>query len=324
MVDLANSSLQHVSSQLTEFNSQLLNDVLDGLSQPVKKLNPKYFYDEKGSAYFDEICSLDEYYPYQTELTLLPRIAQDTAELLSGDYSIVEFGAGSLKKIKPLFEAMRGIKRFVPIDISGAHLRSACQSLQEDYPDIIMHPIEADFSLPVILGERGNEKNLGFFPGSTIGNFTPEDARNFLYSAKMTLGKDGYLLIGVDTKKSPNILHKAYNDQKGVTAKFNLNILDRINRDLDTDFQVDKFEHYAFYNAGKGCVEMYLMSSEDQVVDVDGAAFQIKEGESIHTESSYKYTPEEFTSLAMSAGWSVKKQWLAEDNMFSTFLLSNR
>lgn len=301
---------------------EFLNHILDGLSAETKALNPKYFYDERGSYFFDQICDLKEYYPYQAELSLLPKIAAELNTILQADQSVVEFGAGAVKKIQPLLSQIKSIKNFTAIDISGEHLRSACAALQVEFPNIHIHAIEADFCKPVELKSQGKENRLGFFPGSTIGNFTPLDARNFLTNAKQSLGDNSQFLIGVDTKKSPVKLHHAYNDAQGVTAQFNKNVLERINRELRADIDVSKFEHYAFFNTAKGCIEMHLVSLVEQSIYIDGVEVKFDLGESIHTESSYKYSPKQFTALARDAGWEVDKVWLAEGDMFSMFLLS--
>lgn len=295
-------------------------DVLEGLSASTKSISPKYFYDDTGSQYFDEICDLEEYYPYRTELKLLPLVAEELAERFLKPTSVVEFGAGSLVKIRPLLTAMSSVCEFIPIDISGDHLFQAAQRLKKVFPRVQVHPAQGDFCHPVALNTFRGER-LGFFPGSTIGNFTPDQAGAFLDSAKTTLGQKAYMLIGVDTKKSPELLHKAYNDQKGVTAKFNLNVLERMNRELNTNVDVDAFEHYAYYNPTKGRVEMHLVSKKKQTIKLGQHAITIQSGEAIHTECSYKYTPDEFQSLATKSGWCVEQTWLAEDDMFSMHLL---
>lgn len=306
--------------KLAESSRHFLQDVLDGLSLSPKQLQPKYFYDQRGSDLFDQICQLDEYYPFRCELELLPQVAKDLRDTLTRDYAMVEFGAGSLQKVIPLLNEIEGIKSFTPIDISGEHLQQACQRLQQHYPALQVNAVVADFCQPVALP---NSKlcPLGFFPGSTIGNFSPVQAHSFLRHAGETLGQDSYLLIGVDTKKSHEILHAAYNDEHGVTAAFNRNLLVRINRELDADFNVERFAHHALYNAGKGRVEMHLVSNVEQEVQVCGHPFSFCAGESIHTESSYKYTTEEFSLLARSAGWVVQTSWLARNNLFAVYLL---
>jgi len=300
--------------------SEFCQHVLEGLNAQPKQLSPKYFYDQQGSVFFDQICELEEYYPYRHELRLLPIVARDLSRVLKSEYSVVEFGAGSLLKIRPLLDWIRGIQQFIPIDISGQHLREACAELALEYPRIQIRPIEGDFTSSVELGHTSGER-LGFFPGSTIGNFTPEKAKSFLCAARDTLGERGYLIVGVDTKKSPDILHKAYNDELGITAKFNLNLLTRINRELGANIAVDSFEHYAHYDVEAGCIKMHLVSLVDQEYHVAGQKVVFRQGESIHTESSYKYSTDEFSALAQGSGWQVEQCWLAERGMFSMFLL---
>ncbi len=298
-------------------------NVIGGLNRRDKKLHPKFFYDEKGSAFFDQICQLDEYYPYKTELALLPKVAKALTSILTDEYSLIEFGAGSLLKVQPLLDEIRGIQQFIPIDISGDHLIRSCQELMAIYPLIDVRPVDGDFTQEVDIPNPKHLKRLGFFPGSTIGNFSPSEASGFLDNARKTLSRNSHLLIGVDTKKSPAMLHRAYNDEQGVTAKFNKNILHRINQYFDSNIDVNKFEHYAFYNANKGCIEMHLVCLESQVVHLDDVRIDFNEGETIHTESSYKYAPNEFQLLAYQSGWATKKLWLSENNMFSMFLLKN-
>lgn len=319
------TSLKKIQNQKAvvkpETESEFVSDVLTGLSAQYKFISPKYFYDEPGSRYFDEICDLEEYYPYRTELGLLPEVAKAIAKQGLGNLSVVEFGAGSLFKIRSLLEHIPCIKHYLPIDISGDFLRKASKKLSADFPKITVEAIEADFYQPVEL-ENLNGKPLGFFPGSTIGNFTPESAVAFLENARSTLGDNSLFLVGVDTKKSPNKLHAAYNDERGVTAKFNLNILHRINRELNADIAVENFEHYAHFDAAEGCIKMFLVSLVEQELEIMGEKIRFKKGEAIHTESSYKYTSQQFAALAEQAGWRVENSWQAKDEMFSTYLLA--
>ncbi|VUD64200.1 Histidine N-alpha-methyltransferase [Thalassocella blandensis] len=303
--------------------NQFYYDVLAGLNASQKHLSPKYFYDESGSHYFDQICALDEYYPYKTELTLLPEVASTLAKNLQGQFALVEFGAGSLLKVKPLLNEIDGIHRFMPIDISGEHLVSACEQLQQEYQSLEVAPTVADFTQPLALDGFHGLQPLGFFPGSTIGNFTPDEAAGFLQNVRNILGPDSYLLIGVDTKKSPRTLHRAYNDQMGITAKFNLNILHRINRHFDSRLDVADFEHYAFYNTSEGRIEMHLVSRKAHNIVLDETIIHFDEGESIHTESSYKYSPQDFQTLAAKTGWQIDQAWMAQGDMFSMYLLKN-
>lgn len=295
-------------------------DVVAGLTSQQKSLNAKYFYDQRGSAYFDEICELAEYYIFKTELGLLPRVARELSKLVPGPKEVVEFGAGSVHKIVPVLKYCPDIERFTAMDISAEHLDAACSSLAQTFSNVDVNAIAGDFTKPIALAACDITR-VGFFPGSTIGNFTPTDAREFLCNARLSLGEDAYFLIGVDTKKSPETLHRAYNDASGVTAKFNLNILQRINQELDADFELQKFEHYAYYNASQGRIEMHLVSLDDQRYCINDAVIEFSRGESIHTENSYKYTPHEFRQLAARAGWHCLKTWLAEDDMFAMYLL---
>lgn len=323
MLEATVKAVQSSQHAQPNYHSDFLDDVLFGLAQPQKQLSPKYFYDTKGSHYFDQICELDEYYPYRTELDLLPKVAKQLALILGGEITVIEFGAGSLKKIQPLLDRIDAIQTFIPIDIAEDFLHQQCRQLRKAYPDIEITPISGDFTQPLDLPEVRDGIKMGFFPGSTIGNFSPEDAVDFLRNAGKTLGADSHLLIGVDTKKSPNILHQAYNDNQEVTAKFNLNVLQRINRELDGDFDLSAFEHYAFYNAPKGRVEMHLVSADKQKVSIANQVFHFNQGETIHTECSYKYNPDEFCALAAEANWHCEHTWMSSNSFFSLHLLRN-
>lgn len=302
--------------------SEFFLAVFDGLSGTPKSLPPKYFYDSQGAQFFDQICDLDEYYPYRTELRLLPRVARDMADMFHAHtgLSVVEFGAGSLHKIKPVLRSMNMIRRFTALDICGDHLQEACVTLNQEFPSLVIERVEGDFTKPLHWSAHGCTP-VGFFPGSTIGNFAPDDAVAFLDSARQTLGQGSYMLVGVDTKKRESIMHRAYNDSQGVTARFNKNILERINRELGGDFNVNDFEHQAWYNHEHGRIEMHLCSQRRQRVRVQGYDFDFERGETIHTENSYKYDPHEFEALARRAGWYRCRGWLAEDGMFSMTLL---
>ena len=323
VTDLGGSGMQESlrrKADIKDDNEQFIQDVIAGLSNQRKYLPAKYFYDQIGSHYYDQICELPEYYPYRAELDILDQVATDINQLTDNN-SVVEFGAGSLHKIQPLLDRITSVNAFIPIDISGNHLQQACRTLKALYPAITIKPVVADFTVPVSLGNRAQDKNIGFFPGSTIGNFTPPEAEVFLTHALKTLGKDSIFIIGVDTKKSPGILHAAYNDSAGVTAKFNLNILDRINREMDADIDLGKFEHYAYFNPTKGCVEMHLICLENYTTCIEGVRVKFAKGESIHTESSYKYTPLQVCQMANAAGWTVKHTWHAEYEIFAVYLL---
>lgn len=312
----------HVAEITQGYGDQpLYREIIDGLTATRKTLSPKLFYDKIGSRYFDEICTLDEYYLYQSEMVLLPKVAEELDIALTEDVSVVEFGAGSLHKIQPLLERVGKIKEFIPIDISEHHLMEASSKLRLNFKNLDINPFTADFCQPIEL-PQSRYRRMGFFPGSTIGNFTPDEAQLFLRNALGTLGEGALLLIGVDTKKSAEILHAAYNDSQGVTAKFNLNALHRINREFDGDINVDNFEHYAFYQATLGRIEMHLISLLEQDMFVGGHCIRLHQGESIHTENSYKYSLHDFGSLARLSGWEVARHWIADQGMFSMYLLS--
>jgi len=296
--------------------------VVDGLAQRQKRLSSKYFYDERGSKLFDQITRLPEYYPTRTETALLRAHAAEFAELIGPCASVVEFGSGSSTKIRILLDALDAPAAYVPIDISREHLIASAKDLADDNPDLPVVPIAADYTQPLKLPEiTGEAVRIGFFPGSTIGNFSYTEAVGFLRTAATELGTDNGLLIGVDLKKDVDILHAAYNDRAGVTAQFNLNILRHINRELGADFDLDGFVHNALWRPEKGRIEMHLVSKRAQRVRVDGRVFDFAAGESIHTEDSHKYTVEEFHALAAEAGWRAYRHWVDADELFSVHYL---
>ena len=299
-------------------------DVLDGLSGAPKSLPCKYLYDAQGSRLFDKICALEEYYPTRTETALLKEHAARIAAAIGPHATIVEFGSGSSEKVAILLKALESPRAYVPIDISHAHMTAAAARLAIDYPEIEVRPVSADYTRPFRLPHDPHAQSyVGFFPGSTIGNFDPREAQAFLADVRLRLGAGGCFLIGVDLKKPEPILHAAYDDDAGVTAAFNLNLLRRINREIGADFTLDGFEHEARYDPVKGRVEMHLVSREVQRVTVAGRAFAFAAGESIHTENSYKYTVGEFHDIAAGAGWSVEAWWKDGDALFSIHLLGN-
>lgn len=295
-----------------------------GLRGEPRSLPPKYFYDETGSALFDRICRLDEYYLTRTELGLLTRHGSEIAECIGERAEIVEFGAGSLVKIRIVLDALEAPLRYVPIDISATHLAIHAERLASDYPDLAVLPLAADFSRGLRLPPRlpGTRRRVGFFPGSSIGNFTPGDAAVFLESAARLLAGGG-LLIGVDLAKDPDILHRAYNDAAGVTASFNKNVLVRANRELGTDFDVEAFRHYAYYNPAQARIEMHLVSLRDQVVSFDGERFGFRPGQGIHTENSYKYGIAQFRRMAELAGFVPGPVWCDPNALFSVHWLES-
>jgi dimethylhistidine N-methyltransferase len=301
-----------------------LSEIADGLSRPTQKVLPcKWLYDERGSQLFDQICALDVYYPTRTEQLILEQNAQEIARQCGPRAAIIEYGAGSAVKVRILLDALEDPVAVVPIDISGEHLAAACAGLARDYPEIEVKPVRADYSQPVPLPdfEREPRRQVAFFPGSTIGNFHRDKAAEFLSRIASTVGSGGALLIGVDIKKDREILEQAYDDPEGVTAEFNRNLLRHLNRALRTDFRVDRFAHRAVYQDDAGRVEMHLVSLEDQTVKVGKDEFTLDEGETIRTECSYKYSPDEFHSLARDAGFKVVGEWFDEDDLFGVYLL---
>lgn len=301
--------------------SEFLTDVMNGLSREQKTLSPKYFYDANGSALFDAICELDEYYPTRTELGVLSERAEEIAKLVEGQH-LIEFGSGSSVKIRVLLDAADGLASYVPVDISREHLLAAAQSISDDYPTLDVIPVCADFTKAFQLPDTvAAGTKAGFFPGSTIGNFSRPEAENFLIMAAGMLGNGGGLVIGVDLKKDPKLLHAAYNDADGVTADFNLNLLTRINRELEGTFDLTTFTHDARYVEEKGRVEMHLVSLKDQTIMIHGRPFDFRKDESIHTENSHKYDIDEFHEMGRQAGFAPDKTWTDTNNLFSVHYL---
>lgn len=295
------------------------DDLHRALAQRPRSISPKYFYDETGSALFEQICGLSEYYPTRTELALLQRHAAEMAELIGPGAQLIEYGAGSLTKVRVLLARLRAAQAFVPIDISGPHLMQACASLRADYPDLHIQAVVGDFTRPLTWPPApvgGAGRRVGFFPGSSIGNFTPAQALDFLTMTASQLCGGG-LLIGVDLIKEPALLHAAYNDSQGVTARFNLNLLERARRELGARFEPGGFSHSAFYNAPLQRIEMHLLSLRRQVIELQGMAYEFEAGETLHTENSYKYSIAGFQALAERAGyragtvWSDAQQWFS-------------
>jgi len=301
-----------------------LKALIAGLRQRQKGVSPKFFYDEKGSRLFDEITELEEYYLTRTEMALFDRYHDQIAEALASsvrDNCLVEYGSGSSAKVPKLLETLRPAA-YVPVDISAEHLQSAARGLQGAYPWLSVYPTCADFTqafeLPNVVA--GLDRT-GFFPGSSIGNFEPNGAVEFLVNVTQTLGPNGRLLIGVDLKKDVGVLEAAYNDSRGVTARFNLNLLVHLNRRYAGDFDVENFAHRASYNEAKGCIQMFLESRSEQTITLAGERFEFAVGERIHTENSFKYAPDEFAQLASRAGFSVTFTWVDERRWFGVFLL---
>jgi dimethylhistidine N-methyltransferase len=299
-------------------------DVLRGLSAAAKEIPSKYFYDEAGSKLFDRICELDEYYPTRTELALMRRHAGEMAASLGPACLLIEYGSGSGVKSRLLLDQVVAPVAYVPIDISREHLLHSAAALARRFPHIPVAPVCADFTRPFDLPATGKRprRRVVYFPGSTIGNFTPEEAVELLRRTAQLCGPGGGMLLGVDLKKDPAVLHAAYNDARGVTAAFNLNLLVRLNRELGGEFQTDQFWHHAFYNPPEGRVEMHLVSRSDQRVRVAGETFSLAEGESIRTEYSYKYSPADVQRLAAAGGFTIRRAWTDDAGYFSVLYLA--
>ena len=292
--------------------------VLSGLALPRKAVPAKFFYDARGSELFDAICETPEYYPTRTEAAILAANAPAMAAFLGDDALVIEYGSGSGQKTRLLLDALRPAA-YVPVDISSAALSQSAAAIAADYPELRVVAVCADYTRPLNLPLDGipHRSKAVFFPGSTVGNFTPEEALVFLRGVYGLLSPGGRVLIGVDLKKPAEVLDAAYNDAHGVTAAFNLNLLERVNRELEGDFDAAAFEHRAFYNADLGRVEMHLMSRRRQAVRVAGQRFAFATGETIHTENSYKYAVIEFQYLARRAGFQPEQVWLDERRLFS-------
>lgn len=297
--------------------------VLEGLREPQKRIPPKFFYDETGSRLFDRICELPEYYPTRSEVGILRDQGERLGALLPEGASVIEFGAGSAQKIRLLVDALRRPRCYVPLDISRRHLLASAESFARDHPELPTAAVCADFTLPVPLDEVVPEgPRIGFFPGSTIGNLAPEEAVSFLRSATVTLRPGGFLVVGVDLQKDPAVLVPAYDDAEGVTAAFNLNLLRRINRELGGTFELSGFRHRALYDPALGRIEMHLESLRAQAVRVAGERFAFAEGETIHTENSWKYEIEGFRALAERGGFRPALSLSDPDGLFSVHVLA--
>jgi len=300
--------------------------VVEGLSGTPKSLACKFFYDEIGSDLFEKICETEEYYVTRTETALMRDIGPELAKLAGPDSTVIELGAGSDLKIRLLLDALDQPAQYVPLDISREHLREAAKAVAADYPGLRVGAVCADFTAPMVLPKNAITvtagRRLGFFPGSTIGNFSPTEAKHFLRGIHPLLGPGGALLIGVDLRKDTARLNAAYNDKAGYTAAFNLNILHRIVKELDVILEPREFEHYAFYNEAENRIEMHLRSLRAQTVRVGGRSFDMVPGELIHTENSYKYSLDAFAALAASAGYIATAHWTDAEKLFSIYYLT--
>lgn len=314
-------------SRLTDLHpavSEFCHDVLRGFSSAQKKLSPKYLYDRRGSKLFERICEVEAYYPTRAEHEILKNGAREMALLMGRHTLLIEPGAGNGAKVRYLLDALEACDGYVPVEISRDALLPMTNALAKRYPRLAIHPICGDYTkgitLPPELAEKG-QKRVAFFPGSTLGNFDPQEAEAFLKQLAELVGPRGGILLGVDVKKDRAILERAYDDPEGVTAAFNLNLLMRINRELQGNFVLSRFAHRAIYNESLGRIEMHLVSAQDQIVRVAGHAFRFRRGESIHTESSYKYSPEEIGQLADRAGLRVVRRWTDARGRFADYYL---
>lgn len=305
-------------------NAAELNEIVDGLSGLQKTISPKYFYDERGSQLFDDITRLPEYYLTNTELGIMRDNIDEIAALVGKQASLIEFGSGSSLKTRVLLEHLSELAAYVPVDISEEHLLASAAIIRRQFPHIDILPVVADFTrqfalpAPMVMPVR----NIVYFPGSTIGNFEESIAMELLRVMHHEAGKGGALLIGVDLQKDPDLIERAYNDSAGVTAEFNLNMLQHLNRDYGANFDIDEFEHSANYDADKGRVVIELVSQTDQTFEVGDKAFDIADGEAILTEYSHKYTLEGFAAMAEKTGFAVETVWTDADKLFSVQFLS--
>ncbi len=296
-------------------------ELLSGLNQQQKTINPKYFYDEQGSRLFDQITRLPEYYPTRTEVEILTQYRREISTVCEKDCIFIEPGSGNCAKVRLLLDALHPAA-YVPIDISADFLQQAAQQLGREYPWLNVHAVCADFNKKWTFVEAlPAGKRVVFYPGSTIGNLEPQAATDFLRRVKDLVGPDGGALIGVDLHKSEDRLNAAYNDSAGITADFNRNVLTRVNEMLDADFEHARFRHRAFYDRNKRRIEMHLVSQEAHSVRCNGSTIFFGEGESIHTENSYKYTLKGFSQLASKAGFRVMHSWLDDEELFSVHYL---
>jgi dimethylhistidine N-methyltransferase len=304
-----------------ERTSAFARDAIDDLSQHPKRLSPKYFYDAVGSELFEAITRLPEYYPTRTELGILRDRRSEIAAIIPDGAALVEFGAGATTKVRLLLENC-DFDAYIPVDISGDFIRAQADALRRDFPSLAVYPLAADFTAAFALpGAIAKMPKVGFFPGSTIGNFEPHEACRFLRSAREILGLGAQMIVGADLEKDERVLYQAYNDAAGVTARFNLNLLVRMNRELGGNFDVSAFTHRAIYNRERHRIEMHLISKRTQVVRMLGTSFSFRPGESIHTENSYKYSIDRFAALARGTGWKVRESWTDQAKMFSVHAL---
>jgi L-histidine Nalpha-methyltransferase len=304
----------------------LTSGVLQGLKKLPKELSPVWFYDELGSFLFDSICDLPEYYITRTELHIMRSHADEMATHIGPNAALIEFGSGTSLKTRLLLDRLASPAAYIPVDIARDHLLDAAGMLARDYPDLRIIPVCADFTQPFDLPSAvfSASKRVVYFPGSTLGNFEKGEAQALLRRMREMIGKTGAVLIGIDLRKDPRILERAYDDSSGVTAEFNLNALRHLNRELGADFDLGGFEHYAVWVEDESRIEMHLVSKRDQTVHVAGENVKFKRGEHLRTEYCHKYTLDSFADLAAMAGLSVSRVWTDPDKQFSVQLLEPR
>jgi dimethylhistidine N-methyltransferase len=312
------------ASAVSPTTSDLLSDVIAGLSSNPRTLPCKYFYDERGAALFQKICELPEYYITRTEIDILDRHRGEIASQLGPNIELIGLGTGAGTKTRILIEALEKPAVYVPIDISEKQLRKSSMLFQKIFPNLEILPVSADYLQPVVLPSPRHKaaRNVVYFPGSTIGNFEPNEALEFLRRVAGVSGQGGGLLIGVDLQKDQNVIEAAYNDSAGVTAQFNLNLLARLNREIGADFNRSRWQHRAIYNSDAGRIEMYLISAADQTAHIGDREFHFRNGERILTEHSYKHSPEGFIALARRAGFDFVKLWTDDARLFGIFYFS--
>lgn len=299
-----------------------LRDVLEGLSASPKVLKPKWFYDAEGSRLFEAITQVDEYYPTRTETALLQRVAAEFAATVPDGAALVEYGSGSATKTRILLDALPKLGLYVPLDISPEPLAESAESIRREYPGLQVAPLEADFMAAVDLPAAAQGRaHVGFFPGSTIGNFSEREAQTFMTAARRLLGDGAAFLVGFDLVKEPDRLVAAYDDAEGVTAAFNKNLLVRMRRELGADMDPSDFKHRAIWNPERSRIEAHLVSLKDQTFEVGGRAFSMEEGETIHTENARKFTPDSIEALARDSGWRVERLWTSPPPAFALALL---
>ncbi|MFQ5568902.1 MAG: L-histidine N(alpha)-methyltransferase [Rhodothermales bacterium] len=306
--------------QLIDYRAEtttFLDEIVEGLLKPQKFISSKFFYDVRGSQLFDEICELPEYYLTRTEMALMQRYIGEMVERIGPHCLLVEYGSGSSLKTRILLDHLPEPAGYVPIDISREHLLQSAMALSAAYPGLQVMPVCADYTTEFRLPDLDGARAVVYFPGSTVGNFEPDEARAFLQRIAQIVGPGGGLLIGVDLKKEVALIEAAYNDAQGVTAAFNKNMLARINRELGSNFDLDRFAHHAFYNEEHGRIEMHLVSLDNQCLRVGDVQIPIQKGETILTEYSYKYSLEDFAAIAAKAGFDVEQVWVDDHRLFS-------